>query len=100
MTRSHHYAPLQIALEALAETERQAEALRRLVVALEAVAPVEEPAETDGDLLDTWTASQRFSLPPDTVRWIAREKRLGVKIGHRWMISARELGKYLDRTRE
>lgn len=49
------------------------------------------------DMIDTWTAAERFGLPADTVRWYARNKRLGQKSGARWMISAKTLRQYLDR---
>lgn len=48
----------------------------------------------DEELIDTWTASQRFNQPIDSVRWAAREKGIGVKVGSRWMISLAKAREY------
>jgi len=48
----------------------------------------------DEELIDTWTASQRFDQPIDSVRWAAREKGIGVKVGSRWMISLAKAREY------
>jgi hypothetical protein len=54
-------------------------------------APNMDPEE---ELIDTWTASQRFDQPIDSVRWAAREKGIGVKVGTRWMISLAKAREY------
>jgi hypothetical protein len=53
-------------------------------------------ADTD-DLVDTWTASQRFNIPIDSVRWLAREKCFGEKRAGRWLISVRALREHVSR---
>lgn len=56
-----------------------------------------EIADEHDDLVDTWTISQRFNQPIDSVRWLAREKGYGIKRGNRWLIS---LAKARDYFRE
>jgi hypothetical protein len=58
--------------------------------------PIEETNDgnQDEELIDTWTASQRFNQPIDSVRWAAREKGIGVKVGSRWMISLAKAREY------
>lgn len=51
-------------------------------------------AEPEEELIDTWTTSQRFNQPIDSVRWAAREKGIGVKVGTRWMISLAKAREY------
>ncbi|SKA11025.1 hypothetical protein [Consotaella salsifontis] len=69
--------------------------LTELRAALETDRPQVEPEFAPGEtLIDTATASERFNLPPDTCRWLAREKGLGEKIGGRWMLDAAALRKY------
>ncbi|MDV4163100.1 hypothetical protein R1538_18420 [Rhizobium leguminosarum] len=55
--------------------------------------------EDDDEFVDSWTAAQRFNLPIDTVRWLARTKAMGVKERgkNRWLINVKALRRYLTR---
>lgn len=50
----------------------------------------------EDDLIDTWTASTRFNLPIDSVRWLARNKGMGKKERGRWLINVKALRRYQD----
>ncbi|ORE97469.1 hypothetical protein [Aurantimonas sp. 22II-16-19i] len=51
-------------------------------------------------LIDTASASSRFGLAPDSVRWLCREKKIGTRIGGRWMVNVAELRKHVSRKAE
>lgn len=55
--------------------------------------------EDDDEFVDSWTAAQRFNLPIDSVRWLARSKKMGVKERgkNRWLINVKALRRYLKR---
>jgi hypothetical protein len=65
--------------------------------------PEPEPAETeledDDEFTDTWTASERFNVPIDTIRWLCRHKGMGrKKHGARlWEVNVKALRRYLER---
>jgi hypothetical protein len=54
-------------------------------------------AELADDFVDTWTAAERFSIPIDTVRWLAREKGFGEKRGGRWLVSVGAVREHVAR---
>ncbi|WP_285295506.1 helix-turn-helix domain-containing protein [Aureimonas altamirensis] len=45
--------------------------------------------------IDSWQAAEQFGVPIDTVRWWARNKKLGHKAGGRWMIDVNAVNRYL-----
>lgn len=76
------------------------EALRLALVVSSSDEKPAEDANDDGDLVDTATASDRFGIPRDTVRWLCEAKGLGEKRGGRWMVSAAALKGYKREKRE
>lgn len=52
----------------------------------------------EDDLIDSWTASNRFNIPIDTIRWLCRYKGMGVKERgkNRWLVSVKALRRYQD----
>ena len=47
-------------------------------------------------MIEVSTAVHRFNRPPDSIRWMCRERDCGRKIGGRWMVSAPRLARYLN----
>ncbi len=74
------------ALALIARIEADLSALKA-ALAVDQAREDDLPQPSTEELIDTWTASQRFNQPVDSVRWAAREKGIGVKVGSRWMIS-------------
>ncbi len=92
--------------DALSQIDQLIEATRRhldglLALRAEMVSePEAEPElEDDDEFVDSWTAAQRFNLPIDSVRWLARTKAMGVKERgkNRWLINVKALRRYLKR---
>ncbi|RJF86787.1 hypothetical protein D3874_06945 [Oleomonas cavernae] len=76
--------------------------LRRLVLALPVDGlPCGEPRDTEEGAAAIWidarAAAERFDLPADTVRWLARNKSLGRRNRGRWEIDTAALRHYLSR---
>jgi hypothetical protein len=99
--------------ESAAALDGLIEAARRLLDGLQALRagmpgePGSEPDQGSGpedefpayDLIDTATASERFNIPIDTVRWLCRTKGLGQKQGkNRWLASVTAFRRYMERS--
>jgi hypothetical protein len=58
--------------------------------------------ETEADdfapqhLLEVGQAVELFNRPPDSIRWMCRQRDCGRKIAGRWMASAPRLARYLN----
>jgi hypothetical protein len=59
--------------------------------------PVPIASEPVEEWLDTWQASERFDIPPDTIRWLCREKCLGEMRGGRWSVNVALLSTYVGK---
>ncbi|EGE59342.1 UNVERIFIED_ORG: hypothetical protein GGI63_005949 [Rhizobium esperanzae] len=90
----------------LSQIDQLIEAARRQLDGLVALRadmagePGTEPElEDDDEFVDSWTAAQRFNLPIDSVRWLARTKAMGMKERgkNRWLINVKALRRYLTR---
>lgn len=79
--------------EAMATLQRLRERVAR---EMEPEPDTGDPVGDEDDLVDTWTASTRFNLPVDSIRWLARNKGMGVKERGRWLVSVKALRRYLD----
>ncbi|EGE56749.1 hypothetical protein RHECNPAF_5730020 [Rhizobium etli CNPAF512] len=90
--------------DAISQIDQLIEAARRQLDGLVALRaemvsePEAEPElEDEDEYVDSWTAAQRFNLPIDSVRWLARSKAMGVKERgrNRWLINVKALRRYL-----
>ena len=84
----------------LAALDRVIEDLTALRAALAVESDeIDQPDDeiVEPDLIDTASASSRFGLAPDSVRWLARENGMGQKRGGRWLIDVAALRKHVNR---
>lgn len=86
----------------LVTSARMFEKVRELIALIEGADAhgdgTADPAhEASGEMIETWRAAQRFSIPQDTLRHWCRTEGIGQKIGGRWAVDVKKLQAKLAR---